>query len=43
MKVAKVVENAQRDINIAFLNECAMVFEKMNIDTLEVIEAMNTK
>lgn len=42
-EAAKVVENAQRDINIAFLNECAMVFEKMNIDTLEVIEAMNTK
>jgi UDP-N-acetyl-D-galactosamine dehydrogenase len=42
-EAAKVVENAQRDINIAFMNECAMVFNKMNIDTLEVIEAMNTK
>lgn len=39
----KVVENSQRDINIAFMNELAMVFDKMDIDTNEVIEGMNTK
>lgn len=39
----KVVENSQRDINIAFMNELAMVFDRMNIDTAEVIEGMNTK
>ena len=39
----KVVENSQRDINIAFMNELAMVFDRMNIDTNEVIEGMNTK
>lgn len=39
----KVVENSQRDINIAFMNELAMVFDRMNIDTSEVIEGMNTK
>lgn len=42
-EAAKVVENSQRDINIAFMNELAMVFDKMDIDTNEVIEAMNTK
>lgn len=42
-EAAKLVENAQRDINIAFMNELAMVFEKMNIHTKEVIDAMNTK
>lgn len=42
-EAAKVVENSQRDINIAFMNELAMVFDKMNINTYEVIEAMNTK
>ncbi len=42
-EAAKVVENSQRDINIAFMNELAMVFDKMGIDTGEVIEAMNTK
>lgn len=42
-EAAKVVENSQRDINIAFMNELAMVFEKMGIDTKEVVEAMNTK
>lgn len=42
-EAAKVVENSQRDINIAFMNELAMVFDRMNIDTIEVIEAMNTK
>ena len=39
----KVVENSQRDINIAFMNELAMVFDRMGIDTAEVIEGMNTK
>ncbi|MCR5420856.1 MAG: nucleotide sugar dehydrogenase [Lachnospiraceae bacterium] len=42
-EAAKVVENSQRDINIAFINELAMAFDKMGIDTNEVIEAMNTK
>jgi len=42
-EAAKVVENSQRDINIAFMNELAIVFDKMGIDTNEVIEAMNTK
>lgn len=42
-EAAKVVENSQRDINIAFMNELAMVFNKMGIDTREVIDAMNTK
>ena len=42
-EAAKVVENSQRDINIAFMNELAMVFDKMGIDTQEVVEAMNTK
>lgn len=39
----KVVENSQRDINIAFMNEVAMIFDKMKIDTNEVLEGMNTK
>jgi len=39
----KVVENSQRDINIAFMNELAMVFDKMDIDTYEVVSGMNTK
>ncbi len=39
----KVVENSQRDINIAFMNELAIVFDKMDIDTNEVVEGMNTK
>jgi len=42
-EAAKVVENSQRDINIAFMNELAMVFDKMNIDTKDVVDAMNTK
>ncbi len=42
-EAAKVVENSQRDINIAFMNELAMVFHRMDIDTKEVIDAMNTK
>lgn len=39
----KVVENSQRDINIAFMNELAMVFDHMGIDTNEVVDGMNTK
>ena len=42
-EAAKVVENSQRDINIAFMNELAVVFDLMGIDTSEVVEAMNTK
>ena len=42
-EAAKVVENSQRDINIAFMNELAMVFDRMEIDTNEVVKAMNTK
>jgi UDP-N-acetyl-D-galactosamine dehydrogenase len=42
-EAAKLVENAQRDINIAFMNELAMVFDRMGIKTLDVVEAMNTK
>lgn len=42
-EAAKVAENSQRDINIAFMNELAMAFDKMKIDTNEVVDAMNTK
>lgn len=42
-EAVKVVENSQRDINIAFMNELAMVFDRMGIDTSEVIAGMNTK
>lgn len=42
-EAAKVAENSQRDINIAFMNELAMVFNRMEIDTNEVVDAMNTK
>lgn len=42
-EAAKMVENSQRDINIAFMNELAVVFDLMGIDTSEVVEAMNTK
>lgn len=42
-EAAKVAENSQRDINIAFINELAMAFDKMGIDTNEVVNAMNTK
>ncbi|CEH33753.1 nucleotide sugar dehydrogenase [Romboutsia lituseburensis] len=42
-EAAKVIENSQRDINIAFMNELAMVFDKMNIDTVEVLKAARTK
>ena len=42
-EAAKVIENSQRDINIAFVNELAVIFNKMGIDTLEVLEAAGTK
>ena len=42
-EAAKVVENTQRDVNIALMNELAMMFDKMNIDTSEVLEAAKTK
>jgi UDP-N-acetyl-D-galactosamine dehydrogenase len=42
-EAAKVIENAQRDINIAFVNELAMIFERLGIDTLDVLEAAATK
>lgn len=42
-EAVKVVENSQRDINIAFMNELAIVFDRMGIDTNEVVDGMNTK
>lgn len=42
-EAAKVVENSQRDINIAFMNELALAFDLMGIDSKDVIDAMNTK
>ena len=42
-EAAKVIENTQRDLNIALMNEIAMIFHKMNIDTNEVLEAAGTK
>ena len=42
-EAAKVIENSQRDINIAFVNELAMIFNRMGIDTHEVLEAASTK
>lgn len=42
-EVAKVIENSQRDINIAFVNELSKIFNKMDIDTLDVLEAAGTK
>jgi UDP-N-acetyl-D-galactosamine dehydrogenase len=42
-EAAKLAENAQRDINIAFMNELAMAFDRMRINTKDVIDAMNTK
>lgn len=42
-EAAKVIENTQRDVNIALMNELAMMFDKMNIDTSEVLEAAKTK
>ncbi len=42
-EAAKVIENSQRDINIAFMNELSMIFHKMGIDTKAVLEAAGTK
>lgn len=42
-EAAKVIENSQRDINIAFMNELALIFERMGIDTNEVLDAAGTK
>lgn len=42
-EAAKVIENTQRDLNIALINELAMIFNKLDIDTLEVLEAAGTK
>lgn len=42
-EAAKVIENTQRDLNIALVNELALIFNKMNIDTKEVIDAASTK
>ncbi len=42
-EAAKVIENAQRDINIAFVNELALIFDRLDIDTLDVLEAAGTK
>ena len=42
-EAAKVIENSQRDINIAFVNELSLIFDRIGIDTLEVLEAAGTK
>lgn len=42
-EAAKAIENAQRDVNISFVNELALIFDRMNIDTNDVIEAAATK
>jgi UDP-N-acetyl-D-glucosamine/UDP-N-acetyl-D-galactosamine dehydrogenase len=42
-EAAKVIENTQRDVNIALINELAMLFHRLGIDTLEVLEAAGTK
>jgi UDP-N-acetyl-D-galactosamine dehydrogenase len=42
-EAAKVVENSQRDVNISFVNELALIFDRMGIDTLDVLEAAGTK
>ncbi|MDE1192038.1 MAG: nucleotide sugar dehydrogenase [Arachidicoccus sp.] len=42
-EAAKAIENAQRDVNISFINELALIFDKMNIDTNDVLEAAATK
>ena len=40
-EAAKVIENTQRDLNIALINELAIIFKHMKIDTLDVLEAQN--
>ena len=42
-EAAKVIENAQRDLNIAFVNELALIFDRLGLDTREVLEAAGTK
>ena len=42
-EASKVIENSQRDINIAFMNELSLIFKRMNISTHEVLKASNTK
>ena len=42
-EAAKVIENCQRDINIAFVNELSIIFNKLNINTNKVLEAAQTK
>ena len=42
-EAAKAIENSQRDINIAFMNECAMIFDKLNINSKDVFDAAKTK
>ena len=42
-EAAKVIENTQRDVNIALINELALIFNRLNIDVLEVLEAAGTK
>jgi UDP-N-acetyl-D-galactosamine dehydrogenase len=42
-EAAKVIENTQRDLNIALMNELSMIFDRMGIDTLDVLEASGTK
>ena len=42
-EAAKVIENTQRDLNIAFVNELAIIFDKLGLDTMEVLEAAGTK
>ncbi len=42
-EASKIIENTQRDLNISFVNELALIFDKMSIDTLEVLEAAGTK
>ena len=42
-EAAKAIENAQRDVNISFMNELALIFDKLNIDTGDVLEAAGTK
>lgn len=42
-EAAKVIENSQRDINIAFMNELSIIFQRLGIDTLEVLQAAGTK
>ena len=42
-EAAKIIENTQRDVNIALMNELSIIFDRMNINTYEVLEAAGTK